>query len=100
MMNEFERKIYEQTMHELNEARKECERLQAELAAERQQRQYAEDTLRAMSEQRPEQAKESELERRAWELFSQIPDVTIEQSFYKARSWMYHRDQQRKAGAT
>ena len=33
MMNEFERKIYEQTMHELNEARKECERLQAELAS-------------------------------------------------------------------
>ena len=48
----------------------------------------------------PEQPEESELERRAWEVFSQIPDVTIDESFYKARAWMYYRQQQRKAGAT
>lgn len=42
---------------------------------------------------------ESELERKAWELFSQIPNLTIDDSFYKAGQWMYCRDQKRKAGA-
>jgi len=137
-MNEIERKIHEQTMHELNEARKECERLQVELtsaqgaiktyiaglgelSAERdsykrefeeahlecrnlrnQMRQVAANAVAEyIKENGPDpQPAESELERKAWEVFSQIPDVTIDESFYKASQWMYYRQQQRKAGAT
>ena len=99
-MNEIQQKIFDTAVHERNEARKECERLRQELEAERQQRQFADDTLRGLWEQQQEYPADSELERRAWEVFSQIPDVTIDESFYKASQWMYYRQQQRKAGAT
>jgi len=101
MMNEIERKIYDTAIHERDEARKECERLRQELAEERQQRQYADDTLRVLWEKQPE---ESELERRAWELYvaavASGTDMSPELSFIEAGEWVYYREQRRKAGGT
>lgn len=45
------------------------------------------------------QPAETELERRAWELFVRQPYVTADESFRHAIEWMAHRDDRRKAGA-
>lgn len=39
---------------------------------------------------------ENELEQKAWEFFSRIPDVSVESSFYAAESWIAERDRRRK----
>jgi len=103
-MNEIQQKIFDTAVHERNEARKECERLRQELEAERQQRQFADDTLRGLWEQQQEYPAESELERRAWELYvSSVAsgiDMSPELSFIEAGEWVYYREQRRKAGGT
>lgn len=39
---------------------------------------------------------ETELEQKAWEFFSRIPDVSVENSFYAAESWIAERDRRRE----
>lgn len=72
----------------------EIEQLRRDLAAERE----------AGGGPAVEQPEESELERRAWELFASAMSadagITPPNSFWFAESWMAHRDDLRKAGAT
>lgn len=101
MMNEIERKILDKTMHERDESRKECERLRAELAAERKQRQYTDDTLRVMWEQLPEQPAETELEQKAWQAFLAATAAACNHlspagAFQEAKDWIIHRNFRRK----
>lgn len=39
---------------------------------------------------------ETELEQKAWELFSRIPDLSVDSSFFAAEAWIAERDRKRK----
>ena len=137
-MSGIERENLDQTMRELNEARRECERLKQELASaqgaiktyiaglgvlsaerDRYKRKladmeddavaayidHADGVAACIEERRSEQPAETELERKAWELFaaamaSGARDISPEQSFVTAWLWIGFRDQRRKAVTT
>lgn len=73
---------------ERDDLRQEVLNLQHSLAVERQRL----ESLDVGSAEQPE----TEVEKLARELFSRIPDVSVESSFYAAQSWIVERNRRRK----
>lgn len=93
-MSAIERLKFEAVIEERDNARRECKRLRQELAAERAARAVV----------TTEQPPETELERRAWELYASAMaaenDISPPVSFSAAANWMAYRDEFRRDGAT